>query len=141
MNLYGAPMGRRVESETGPLVVTGPAPVKRVYESTLEKGKTAVIQPGSPSRSTSVRRRVYSPSGKLMYDATWYSSYRGDYQVIAVGTKEPEPKPEPKPKKKGAVPPTTSPTTTTPTTTAPTTPTATTPTTPTATTPDPLPQP
>jgi vancomycin resistance protein YoaR len=144
INLYGSPMGRRVESDTGPLVVTGPPPIKRVYDDTLEKGKTAVVEVGSPSRSTSVRRRVYSPSGKLMYDATWYSSYRGDYRVIAVGTKEPpppKPKPEPKPKKKGAVPPTTTtPTTTTPTTTA-TTPTTTTPTAPTTTTPDPLPQP
>jgi vancomycin resistance protein YoaR len=145
VNLYGSPIGRRVESETGPLVETGPAPVKRIYDSDLEKGKTVVVESGSPSRSTSVRRRVYSPSGKLLYDATWYSSYRGDYQVIAIGTKEPppppKPKPEPKPKKKGAVPPTSSTTTTTPTPTTPTTPTATTPTTPTATTPDPLPQP
>jgi hypothetical protein len=138
-------MGRRVKSETGPLVETGPPPVKRIYDDTLEKGKTVVVESGSPSRSTSVRRRVYSPSGKLMYDATWYSSYRGDYQVIAVGTKEPppppKPKPEPKPKEKGAVPPTTSTTTTTATTTTATAPTATTPTAPTATVPDPLPQP
>jgi vancomycin resistance protein YoaR len=133
VNLYGAPTGRRVESETGPLVETGPAPVKHVSDPTLEKGETAVVQPGSPSRSTSVRRRVYSPSGKLMYDATWHSSYRGDYQVIAVGTKEPEPKPmpEPKRKKKGAATTTTTATTTAPTTT----------TTPTTTTPEPLPEP
>jgi vancomycin resistance protein YoaR len=146
VNLYGSPLGRRVKSETGPLVETGPPPVKRTYDDTLEKGKTVVVESGSPSRSTSVRRRVYSPSGKLMYDATWYSSYRGDYQVIAVGTKEPPPpKPEPKPKKKGAVPPTSSTTTTTPTTTTPTTTTPTAPTTtttaPTTTTADPLPQP
>jgi vancomycin resistance protein YoaR len=121
VNLYGTPTGRRVESETGPLVVTGGVPVKRVSDPTLPKGKTVVDQAGSPSRSTSVRRKVFSPSGKLLYDATWYSSYRGDYQVVRVGTKEPEPKPkdEAKRKKKDAAPTTTGATTTTPTAPAP----------------------
>jgi vancomycin resistance protein YoaR len=102
VNLYGTPNGRRVESETGPLVVTGPTPVKRIYDATLLKGKTVIDQFGSPSRSTSARRKVYSPSGKLLYDATWYSSYRGEYRVVRVGTMEPEPEPkaEPKAKKK-----------------------------------------
>jgi vancomycin resistance protein YoaR len=118
VNLYGTPNGRRVESETGPLVVTGPVPVKRISDPNLLKGKTVVDQFGSPSRSTSVRRKVYSPSGKLLYDATWYSSYRGDYQVVRVGTKEPEPKPKdeakPRKKQKDAAPTTTGATTTTP---------------------------
>jgi vancomycin resistance protein YoaR len=98
VNLYGAPTDRRVETETGPLVVTGPTPVKRTYDSTLEKGQTVVDQYGSPSRSTSVTRRVYSPTGKLIHDATWYSSYRGEYQVVRVGTKEPKPEPKEKAK-------------------------------------------
>jgi vancomycin resistance protein YoaR len=116
VNLYGTPTGRRVESETGPLVVTGGVPVKRISDPTLEKGKTVIDQTGSPSRSTSVRRLVYSPSGKLMYDATWYSSYRGDYQVVRVGTKEPKPKAkkDEKKQKKDAAPTTTGATTTTP---------------------------
>jgi vancomycin resistance protein YoaR len=116
VNLYGTPTGRRVESETGPLVVTGPVPVKRMSDPALEKGKTVIDQVGSPSRSTSVRRTVFSPSGKLMYDATWYSSYRGDYQVVRVGTKPPPPKKaETKKKKKDdAAPTTTGATTTTP---------------------------
>jgi vancomycin resistance protein YoaR len=114
VNLYGTPTGRRVESETGPLVVTGSVPVKRISDPALLKGKTVVDQAGSPSRSTSVRRKVFSPSGKLLYDATWYSSYRGDYQVIRVGTKEPKPKDEAKTtKKKDAAPTTTGATTTT----------------------------
>jgi vancomycin resistance protein YoaR len=118
VNLYGRPTGRRVESETGPLVVTGPVPVKRTSDPNLLKGKTVIDQFGSPSRSTSVRRKVYSPSGKLLYDATWYSSYRGDYQIVRVGTKEPEPVPKPKdeakPKKqKDAAPTTTGATTAT----------------------------
>jgi vancomycin resistance protein YoaR len=117
VNLYGTPTGRRVETETGPLVETGPAPVKRVSDPRLEKGKTVIDQFGSPSRSTSARRKVFSPSGTLLYDATWYSSYRGEYQIVRVGTMEPKPKDEAKPKKqqKEAAPTTTAATTTTPT--------------------------
>jgi vancomycin resistance protein YoaR len=116
VNLYGAPTGRRVESETGPLVVTGGTPVKHVSDPMLGKGKRVIEQAGSPSRSTSVRRKVFSPSGKLMYDATWYSSYRGEYQIVRIGTKQPEPKEkkEEKGKKKGAAPTTTGVTTTSP---------------------------
>jgi vancomycin resistance protein YoaR len=115
VNLYGKPTGRRVESETGPLVVTGPVPVKRVSDPSLLKGETVIDQTGTPSRSTSVRRKVFSPSGKLMYDATWYSSYRGDYQVVRVGTKPPPKKAETTTttKKKGEAPPTTTGATTT----------------------------
>jgi vancomycin resistance protein YoaR len=112
VNLYGTPTGRRVESETGPLVVTGPVPMKRVSDPNMLKGETVIDQTGSPSRSTSVRRKVFSPSGKLMYDATWYSSYRGDYQIVRVGTKPP-PKAEAKKKKDEAAPPTTTGATTT----------------------------
>jgi vancomycin resistance protein YoaR len=117
VNLYGTPTGRRVESETGPLVVTGGVPVKRSSDPSLEKGQTVVDESGSPSRSTSVRRKVYGSNGKLMYDATWYSSYRGEYQVVRVGTKEPKPKPEAKAKKNKKT--ETTPTTTGATTTAP----------------------
>jgi vancomycin resistance protein YoaR len=117
VNLYGTPTGRRVESETGPLVVTGGIPVKRSSDPSLEKGQTVVDESGSPSRSTSVRRKVYGPNGKLMYDATWYSAYRGEYQVVRVGTKEPKPKPEAKAKKNKKT--ETTPTTTGATTTTP----------------------
>jgi len=105
--LYGAPQNREVESEVSPLVVTGPAPVKRVKDPSLYVGETVVEESGSPSRSTNVRRRVISPSGKLLYDHTWYSSYRAEPRVIRVGTKpKPPPEPrEPKKKKKQPVPP------------------------------------
>ena len=94
VDLYGAPIHRRVVSETRPLVDTGPAPLKRVPDPSLFKGATVVQDSGEPSRSTSVRRLVYAPSGKLLYDNTWYSSYRGVDRVVLVGTK-------PKKKKKG----------------------------------------
>lgn len=88
VDLYGAPIHRRVVSETRPLVETGPAPIKRVPDPTLFKGETVLEDSGEPSRSTSVRRLVYLPSGKLLYDNTWYSSYRGEDRIVNVGTKE-----------------------------------------------------
>jgi hypothetical protein len=76
-------------------VVTGGAPVKRVVDPNLFQGVTSVEESGSPSSSTSVRRRVYTSTGTLLYDNTWYSSYRGETRVVRVGTK-----PKPVPKKK-----------------------------------------
>jgi vancomycin resistance protein YoaR len=99
VDLYGAPIHRRVVSETRPLVETGPPPVKRMPDPSLFKGETVVQESGEPSRSTSVRRLVYLPSGKLLYDNTWYSSYRGEDRVVLYGTKEHPAKP--KKKKKG----------------------------------------
>jgi hypothetical protein len=79
-------------------VVTGGAPVKRVADTALYQGVSSVEESGSPSSSTSVRRRVYTSSGALLYDNTWYSSYRGETRLVRVGTK---PRPVPKPKKVG----------------------------------------
>ncbi len=56
---------------------------------------TLVEESGEPPRTTSVRRRVYTASGRLLYDNTWYSSYRGEDRLVRVGTK-----PKAKPKKK-----------------------------------------
>jgi vancomycin resistance protein YoaR len=95
VDLYGAPVHRRVVSQTRPLVDTGPPPTKRVPDPAVFKGATVIEDSGEPSRSTSVRRLVYAPSGKLLYDNTWYSSYRGESRVLRVGTKLKE-----KPKKK-----------------------------------------
>ncbi len=93
VNLYGTPTRRKVVSTTGPLTTTGPPPVKKVRDPTLLKGRQVVdpANPGSPSLSTWVHRLVYSPSGKLLHDDTWYSSYRGETKIIRVGTK-PKPK-------------------------------------------------
>ena len=62
--LYGAPQHREVQSEVSPLVVTGQPPVKRVPDPNLTVGTTALEEFGSPSRSTSVRRKVFSSSGQ-----------------------------------------------------------------------------
>jgi vancomycin resistance protein YoaR len=103
--IYGAPQHRRVESEVGDLDVTGSTPIKRVSDPSLFVGQTSLQESGSPPRSTSVRRKVFSAGGKLLYDDKWSSFYRGEYRVIHVGTK-PKPKPPPAPpKKKKKVPP------------------------------------
>jgi vancomycin resistance protein YoaR len=103
--LYGTPQNRRVESESSPLEETGSPKVKRIPDPNMLVGQTALEESGQPSRATSARRRVYDSDGKLMYDHTWYSSYRSEPRVIRYGTK-PVPKPEPKePKKKKPVPP------------------------------------
>jgi vancomycin resistance protein YoaR len=130
--LYGTPVNRRVETETAPLRTVAEPPERRVEDATLPAGETVLEESGEPARATSVTRRVYSSSGKLLSTATWTSNYRAETRVVRVGTKAPEPQPE-KPK------PETTPTTTTPTTTTPTTttPTTTTPTTPATTTPTP----
>ena len=101
VGLYGAPIHRRVESQDRPLVETGAPPVKRVPDPSIYKGETWVENSGEPSRSTSVRRLVYTASGKLLYDNTWYSSYRGEAKIVHYGTKtRPAPPPQKK-KKKG----------------------------------------
>ena len=121
VSLYGGGPKRRVVSGEGTERITGPGPVRRVPDPTLERGTEIVEEEGSDARATSVTRTVYSADGSVLYDETWNTSYRGDYRIIRVGTKpKPEPKPEPepeKPAKDDAVPPTT--TTTTRTTTAP----------------------
>ncbi|HVD12256.1 MAG TPA: VanW family protein [Gaiellaceae bacterium] len=96
VDLYGAPLHRRVVSETRPLVETGAPPLQRNPDPALFVGSTMVEEYGEPSRSTSVRRRVYTGTGALLYDNTWYSTYRGEARVVHVGTK-----PRPKPKRKG----------------------------------------
>jgi vancomycin resistance protein YoaR len=104
--LYGAPQNRRVESEVGDLVVTGSTPVKRVSDPSLYVGESSLQESGSPSRATSVERKVYSAGGKLLHDDRWSSSYRGEYRVINVGTKErPKLPPPVKKKNKKKVPP------------------------------------
>jgi vancomycin resistance protein YoaR len=111
--LYGTPLHRRVVSDVRPLVVVSSPPVKKVPDPSLAAGQKVVQDAGDPARKTSVRRRVYSASGKLLSDTVFYSSYRAQPEVLRVGTKA-APKKKKKPKPVTA---TTSATTTTTTTT------------------------
>jgi vancomycin resistance protein YoaR len=94
--LFGTPVHRRVESETAPLRVTGDPTVKRVADPERLVGETSLESYGEPARTTSVRRRVYSASGKLLSDDSWSSYYRAEPRVVIYGTK-PKPKPPPPP--------------------------------------------
>jgi len=99
--LYGTPQHRRVESEAEPLRVVAPPPVQKTDDPNLLVGQAVVDDPGVPSQATSVERKVYSSSGKLMSDQTWTSSYRAEPKLVRVGTKKP---PKPKPKKVATLP-------------------------------------
>ena len=48
VNLYGAPTGRRVETETAPLEVVGKVPWKRIDDETMFKGEKVVERFGAP---------------------------------------------------------------------------------------------
>jgi vancomycin resistance protein YoaR len=102
--LYGTPVNRRIETDTAPLRVTAEPSVRRVPNPDLLVGQTSLQDYGEPARTTSVRRRVYSPSGKLLFDTTWSSYYVAEPRIVVVGTK---PKPKPKPKPPPPPPPTT----------------------------------
>ena len=103
--LYGTPQHRRVESEVSPLVVTGEPPVKRVPDPNLVVGQTSLEEYGSPSRSTNVRRRVYTPDGKLLYDHTWYSVVRCRAACRFASGRSPSLRHPPRSKKKKTPPP------------------------------------
>jgi vancomycin resistance protein YoaR len=117
--LYGKPQHRRVESIAQPLRTISAPPVQKTVDATLEPGQVVVDDYGAPAQSTSVERKVYAPSGKLMSDSTWYSSYVAVPKVIRVG-----PKAAPKPTTTTHKPATTTTTTTSTSTTTPTTTTA-----------------
>ncbi|MFL5928896.1 MAG: VanW family protein [Gaiellaceae bacterium] len=119
--LYGTPQHRRVETTTAPLRVVAPPPVQKTVDATLAPGEVVVDDYGAPAQTTSVERKVYAPSGKLLSDATWDSSYRSTPKIIRVGpAAKPKPKKPAKPVKPKPTQTTTTPTTTTATTTAPT---------------------
>ena len=63
VSIYGGGPERRVESGTGSIKETGPAPIRRVKDPTLLKGETAIEEYGSPARATSVTRTVYDEQG------------------------------------------------------------------------------
>jgi vancomycin resistance protein YoaR len=105
VGLYGTPQHRRVETQTQPLTVVAPAPVQKTVDATLKPGEVVVDDAGVPAQSTSVERKVYDASGKLLSDQTWYSSYRAEPKIVRVGPPA-KAKPKPAPKKKPVTPPT-----------------------------------
>jgi vancomycin resistance protein YoaR len=90
VGLYGTPQHRRVESTTAPLRVVAPPPVQKTVDATLKPGEVVVDSTGVPAQATSVERKVYDAGGKLLSDATWYSSYRAEPKIVRVGPKKPK---------------------------------------------------
>ena len=85
----GAPPGRQRD-----VAARRDGPSRRSRGSRIRSlfvGQTEVEEPGSSSLKTSNERKVYDADGKLLFDTTFYSSYRGEVRVIRVGTK-PRPK-------------------------------------------------
>jgi vancomycin resistance protein YoaR len=128
VTLYGTTPHRRVDTTTAPLTVTGPVPVQTTPDPTLPRGQTVVETAGSPPLETSVERKVYTASGRLLYDDRWASHYVGETQIERVGTKKPTPPPPTTTTKTTGTTSTTRTTTTTSTTKTTTTQTTTTPT-------------
>jgi vancomycin resistance protein YoaR len=87
VTLYGTPTGRKVTSTTAPLVSHGAPPVKQTVDPTLKPGEKVIDDPGAPAMSTSVTREVYDRNGKLLYNDTWYSSYRALPELVRIGPK------------------------------------------------------
>ena len=78
---------RRVESSATPLVVTGRAPIERIEDPTLAKGKSVVEEEGAAPSRTSATRKIYAADGELIRSETWTTSYEGENRVVRVGTK------------------------------------------------------
>lgn len=85
VSLYGTPQHRRVVTQTTPLIATGKMPIAPRLDSSLAPGERVILDPGVPPQSTSVRRLVYAPDGKLLSDATWYSNYDAVPEIVLVG--------------------------------------------------------
>ena len=94
--LYGTPVKRRIEAETAPLRVTAEPSHQARSRSQPVRRRDLTAGLRRARRTTSVRRRVYSASGKLLLDTTWSSFYVAEPRVVLVGTK-PKPKPKPPP--------------------------------------------
>jgi vancomycin resistance protein YoaR len=90
VTLYGAPQHRRVVTDTTPLTVVSQPPVQKVPDPTLPAGETEVVDDGVPATTTTVRRRVYAPDGKLLSDETWVSNYVSQPEIVHVGTLKPK---------------------------------------------------
>lgn len=95
--IYGGE-DRRVESSGGTREITGPVPVKRVLDPTLEKGERVVVSEGTEPSRTTVTRTVYGEDGEVLRSETWTTSYRGETREVRIGTKVAQP-PATKPKK------------------------------------------
>jgi vancomycin resistance protein YoaR len=92
VGIYGGER-RKVESSAGTIATTGPAPVERVPDPKLPRGRTVVEAEGSAPSSTSVTRTIYGEDGELIRTETWNTSYKGETRIVRFGTKPKAPAP------------------------------------------------
>ncbi|MGH3006263.1 MAG: VanW family protein [Gaiellaceae bacterium] len=95
VRLLGSGAERRVVSEAGALEETAPPKIERTPDPTLFVGERAIDDYGQPARAVRVTRTVYK-GDEILYDESWYTSYRSEPRLVRVGTK-PVPAPEPPP--------------------------------------------
>ena len=88
--LYGTPRAPPRRVETRAAARRRAAAVEKTVDATLKPGEDVVDDSGVPAQTTSVERKVYAPSGKLLSDATWYSNYRAEPKIVRVGAEEGE---------------------------------------------------
>ena len=74
-----------------------PPPVEQTPDPTLPEGETVIEERGRAAAVDAVDAQGLHASGKLLYDDTWYSSYRAEPRVVRVGTKAPPPPTKPPP--------------------------------------------
>lgn len=101
IRLLGSGPERQVVSEAGALEDTAKPPVERTPDPALFVGERVVEDDGEPAREVRVTRTVYE-RGNVLYDETWYTSYRSEPKLVRYGTK-PKPveeAPPPKEEKK-----------------------------------------
>jgi len=128
VGLWGAETGRRVVSQPGELRETAPPPTRTVLDPALPAGRRVVESEGQPARAVTVKRTVYDRDGNVLRSESWHTAYRGEHQIVRVGTKPPERPAPPKVKDEarerpapGTAPAATTPAATTPAVTTPAT--------------------
>ena len=89
VSLYSAPLGRKVVSSTGSWYGLVPFSVHKQHDPTLAKGATEVATPGIDGMSIDCYRKVYAPSGALIWNDDFKSVYSMVPEVLLVGTKKP----------------------------------------------------
>ena len=89
VSLYSAPLGRKVVSSTGSWYGLVPFSVHKQHDPTMAKGTTKVDTPGVDGMSIDCYRKVYAPSGALIWNDDFKSVYSMVPEVLLVGTKKP----------------------------------------------------
>lgn len=92
VSLFSSPLGRTVETSTGPRTDPKPQPNKYVDDPTLPAGKEVVQEEGSPGFNIVVTRTV-KQGDTVLHSDTFVSKYRPWKRIIRKGTGPASPAP------------------------------------------------